>query len=140
MSDLLLRRVFASRAGAQGPDDYDFIGGDGTGAVHRAIFRTTTSPVGTPWIWNLAYDQHEDHTPTHGYEGNAGGCYASIRQELAQRGVMSNEGAPKRGHQSDGVSDSNADLVLPRLNGVFSSLIEPDHTCLRASHSARQFS
>src|SRR5262249_23280077 len=47
------------------------------------------------------------------------------------------EGAPKRGRQSDGVSDSNADLVL--LNGAFSSLIEPDHRCRRASHSTRPF-
>jgi hypothetical protein len=27
----------------------------------------------------------------------------------------------------------------PRLNGAFSSLIEPDHRCRRASHSAREF-
>jgi hypothetical protein len=66
MSDLLLRRVSANRARAQGPDDYDVIGGDGM--VIGRIFRATTSPVGTPWIWNLAYGQHEDHTPTHGYE------------------------------------------------------------------------
>jgi hypothetical protein len=23
--------------------------------------------VGTPWMWTLAFGQHEDRTPTHGY-------------------------------------------------------------------------
>jgi hypothetical protein len=26
------------------------------------------SPVGTPWMWTLAFGPHEDRTPTHGYE------------------------------------------------------------------------
>ena len=25
-------------------------------------------PVGQPWLWTLAFGQHEDRTPTHGYE------------------------------------------------------------------------
>ena len=65
MSDLLLRRASESRAGAAGPDDYDVIG---DGFVIGRIFRATTAPAGTPWMWTLAYGQHEDRTPTHGYE------------------------------------------------------------------------
>jgi hypothetical protein len=30
--------------------------------------KAAASPVGTPWLWTLAYGQHEDRTPTHGYE------------------------------------------------------------------------
>jgi hypothetical protein len=70
MPDLLLRRVSESRPGAEGQDDYDVIG-DVTGAhglVIGRIFRATTAPAGTPWMWTLAYGQHEDRTPTHGYE------------------------------------------------------------------------
>jgi hypothetical protein len=26
------------------------------------------TPAGNPWMWTLAYGQHEDRTPTHGYE------------------------------------------------------------------------
>ena len=26
------------------------------------------TPAGKPWMWPLAYGQHEDRTPTHGYE------------------------------------------------------------------------
>jgi hypothetical protein len=25
-------------------------------------------PVGMSWMWTLAYDNHEDRAPTHGYE------------------------------------------------------------------------
>ena len=66
MTDLLLRQAQASRAGAQGDDDYDVIGTDGI--VIGRIFKATTSPVGTPWMWTLAYGDHKDRTPTHEYE------------------------------------------------------------------------
>ena len=66
MTGLLLRKAQAVRAGAQGDDDYDVIGTDGI--VIGRIFKATTSPAGTPWMWTLAYGDHEDRTPTHGYE------------------------------------------------------------------------
>ena len=66
MTDLLLRQAQASRAGAQGDDDYDVIRTDGI--VIGRIFRATTSPPETPWMRTLAYGDHEDRTPTHGYE------------------------------------------------------------------------
>ena len=56
----------SNEAGAQGDDDYDVIGTDGM--VIGRIFKATTSPAGTPWMWTLAYGDHEDRTPTHGYE------------------------------------------------------------------------
>jgi hypothetical protein len=65
VTDLLLRQAQASRAGAQGDDDYDVIGTDGI--VIGRIFKATTSPAGTPWMWTLAYGDHEDRH-THGYE------------------------------------------------------------------------
>jgi hypothetical protein len=64
VTGLLLRRAQTSRAGAQGDDDV--IGTDGM--VIGRIFKATTSPAGTPWMWTLAYGDHEDRTPTHGYE------------------------------------------------------------------------
>jgi hypothetical protein len=59
MTDLLLRWGSESRAGAEGQDDYDVIGADGL--VIERIFKASTSPPGTPWMWSLG-------TPTHGYE------------------------------------------------------------------------
>ncbi len=67
MTDLLLRKAQAGRAGAQGDEDYDVIGPDRI--VIGRIFKATTSPgVGTPWMWTLTYGHHENRTPTHGYE------------------------------------------------------------------------
>jgi hypothetical protein len=65
VTDLLLRKAQAGRAGAQDDNDYDVI--DADGLVIGRIFKAT-SLVGTPWMWTLAYGEHEDRTPTHGYE------------------------------------------------------------------------
>jgi len=62
-TDLLFRQAQASRAGAQGDDDCDVI-----------IFKATTSPVGAPGMRTLAYGDHEDRTPTHGYEATRHGA------------------------------------------------------------------
>jgi hypothetical protein len=66
MTDLLLRKAQAVRAGARGDEDWDVIGADGT--LIGRIFEATTSPVGTPWMWSITYGDHEDRTPMHGYE------------------------------------------------------------------------
>jgi hypothetical protein len=72
VTDLLLRQAQTGRAGAQGDDDHDVIGTDGM--VIGRIFKATTSPVGTPWMWTLAYGDHEDRTPTYGYEATRDGA------------------------------------------------------------------
>jgi hypothetical protein len=69
VADLLLRKAQAGRAGAQGDNDYDVIGTDGT--VIGRIFEATTSPAGIPWMWTIAYGNHEanhEKRLTHGYE------------------------------------------------------------------------
>jgi hypothetical protein len=30
-------------------------------------FKANAAPVGSPWMWTLAFGHHEDRTPTHGY-------------------------------------------------------------------------
>jgi len=65
MTDILLRKAQASRAGAEGDNDYDVIGTDGT--VIGRIFEATTSPAGTPWMWMITYD-HGERTLMRGYE------------------------------------------------------------------------
>jgi hypothetical protein len=65
MTDLLLRRISTSRAGAEVGEDYDVIGVDGL-VIGRIFMATKRS--GTPWNWTLAYGNHEDRSPTHGYE------------------------------------------------------------------------
>jgi hypothetical protein len=46
-------------------DDFDVLTG---GAVVGRIFKANAAPVGSPWMWTLAFGHHEDRTPTHGYE------------------------------------------------------------------------
>jgi len=31
------------------------------------IFKANAAPVGQSWMWTLAFDYHEDRTPTNGY-------------------------------------------------------------------------
>ena len=31
------------------------------------IMKVHAAPEGSPWMWTLAFGQHEDPTPTHGY-------------------------------------------------------------------------
>jgi hypothetical protein len=37
------------------------------GVVVGRIFKANASPVGTPWMWTVAFGHHGDRTPTHGY-------------------------------------------------------------------------
>jgi hypothetical protein len=32
-----------------------------------AIFKVHAAPVGSPWMWTLAFGHHEDRTPTQSY-------------------------------------------------------------------------
>jgi hypothetical protein len=65
-SPLILKRASASRpSGDWNDDDFDVLAD--AGVVGR-IFKVHAAPIGTPWMWTLAFGHHEDRTPTHGYE------------------------------------------------------------------------
>jgi len=67
MQSLILKRASASRpSGKWNDEDYDVLE---NGKVVGRIFNSAASPVGSPWMWTLAFGHHEDRTPTHGYEG-----------------------------------------------------------------------
>jgi hypothetical protein len=66
MTTLIFKRASASRpSGEWNDDDYDVIA---DGAVVGRIMQTAAAPVGSPWMWTLAFGHHDDCTPTHGYE------------------------------------------------------------------------
>ena len=52
------------------------------GAVVGRILKVHAAPVGSPWMWTLAFGQHEDRTPTHGYAASAKKNKASATAEL----------------------------------------------------------
>jgi hypothetical protein len=62
---LTLKRASASRpSGEWNDDDFDVLA---NGEVVGRIFKANAAPVGSPWMWTLAFGHHEDRTPTHGY-------------------------------------------------------------------------
>jgi hypothetical protein len=65
MTGIMLRRASASRpSGTWSDDDFDVLA---DGVVVGRVFHAAASPVGSPWMWTLAFEQHENRTPTHGY-------------------------------------------------------------------------
>ena len=65
MFSLILKRASASRpSGEWNDDDYDMLA---DGAAVGRIFKVHAAPVGTPWMWTLAFGHHEDRTPTQAY-------------------------------------------------------------------------
>jgi hypothetical protein len=55
------------------------------GVVVGRIFNSTAAPVGSPWMWTLAFGHHEDRTPTHGYAATREAAMGGVRAELAQK-------------------------------------------------------
>jgi hypothetical protein len=73
---LTLKRASASRPSGEWNDDDDDVLADG--AVVGRIFNAAASPVGTPWMWTLAFGHHEDRAPTHGYEATREAAMAAF--------------------------------------------------------------
>jgi hypothetical protein len=66
MTSLILKRASAWRSsGEWNDDDFDVLA-DAT--VVGRIFKANAAPVGSPWMWTLAFGHHEDRPPTHGYD------------------------------------------------------------------------
>ena len=62
---LVLKRASTNRSsGEWNDDDYDVLA---DGAVVGRILKVHAAPVGSPWMWTLAFGYHQDRTPTHGY-------------------------------------------------------------------------
>jgi hypothetical protein len=65
MVQLILKRASGSRpSGEWNEDEYDVLADR---AVVGRILKVHAAPVGTPWMWTLAFGYNEDRTPTHGY-------------------------------------------------------------------------
>jgi hypothetical protein len=50
---------------------------EGVAAVGR-IMRAAAAPVGSPRMWTLLYDHHEDRKPTYGYESTREAAMAAF--------------------------------------------------------------
>ena len=80
MGQLILKRASASRPFDEwNEDDFDVLA---DGIVVGRILKVHAAPVGTPWMWTLAFGQHEDRTPTHGYEATREAGMAALAKSL----------------------------------------------------------
>jgi hypothetical protein len=48
------------------------------GVVVGRMMKAAAAPVGSPWLWTLAFGHHEDRTPTHGYEATREAAMAAF--------------------------------------------------------------
>ena len=58
------KKGHAPPCGEWNDDDFDVLC---DGVVVGRIMKVAAPPVGSPWMWTLAFGHHEDRTPTHGY-------------------------------------------------------------------------
>jgi hypothetical protein len=56
-------------------EDFDVLADD---KVVGRIFLSQAAPEGRQWMWTLAYGEHEDRTPTHGYEATREAAMAAF--------------------------------------------------------------
>jgi hypothetical protein len=47
--------------------------------------KAASATVGAPWLWTLAFGQHEDRTPTHGYEATREAAMAAFAKSWRRR-------------------------------------------------------
>src|ERR1700730_6760918 len=95
VTSLLLKRASTSRpSGEWNDEDYDVLA-DGGAVV--GIFKVHAAPVGTPWMWTLAFGHHEDRIPTHGYEPTREAAMAASRR--AGGGAMAKTTTPLTAHE-----------------------------------------
>jgi hypothetical protein len=79
---LILKRANASRpSGGWSDDDYDVLA---DGVVVGRIMQADAKPADASWLWTLAYGQHEDRTPTHGYEPTREAAMAAFAPKSAR--------------------------------------------------------
>jgi hypothetical protein len=85
--------------------------------------KAAAAPVGSPWLWTLAYGQHEERTPTHGYEATREAAMASFAKSWRRpRGDL--------GRSQGAVSEE-----LGRLEGVGEAGRGAVTTTISAAHA-----
>jgi len=79
---LVLKGASASRlSGEWSDDDYDVLAeGIVVGRHHEGRRRAR----GRPWLWTLAYGQHEDRSPIYGYEATRETAMAAFAKSWRQ--------------------------------------------------------
>jgi hypothetical protein len=108
---LILKRASASRpSGEWNDDDFDLLA---NGAVVGRIFKANAAPVGTPWMWTLAFGHHENRTPTHGTETIP---IVAIGDDILGAGIVASLSRP--GGNTTGLTILSPELSAKRARGT----------------------
>jgi hypothetical protein len=51
----------------------------------QCIFKVNAAPVGRPWMWTLAFEQHEERQPTHGYAATREAAMAAFAKSWRRK-------------------------------------------------------
>jgi hypothetical protein len=51
---------------------------------HWDLLKAAAAPVGAPWLWMLAYGQHEERSPIYGYEATREAAMAAFAKSWRQ--------------------------------------------------------
>ena len=79
---LLLKRAATSRpSGHWNDDDFDVLA---NGEIVGRIYKASAAPVGSPWMWTLAFGHHENRRPTHGYAATREAAMAAFAKSWRQ--------------------------------------------------------
>jgi hypothetical protein len=78
---LILKRASLSRPSGEGDDDDFNVLADGV--VVGRIFNSNAGPVGSPWMWTLAFGCHEGPHADPRQRGDARGRDGGVRKKLA---------------------------------------------------------
>jgi hypothetical protein len=62
------------------------------GVVVGRIFNAAASPLGTPWMWTLAFGHLEDRTPTDGYAATREAVMAAFAKSRRRAGTNDDAG------------------------------------------------
>ena len=80
---LILKRAAANRpSGDWNDDDFDVLA---DGVVVGRIMKAAAKPRNASWMWTLAFGQHEDRTPTPGYEATREAAMAAFAKSWRGR-------------------------------------------------------
>jgi hypothetical protein len=114
LSTLIFKRASVSRlSGEWNDDDFDVLA---DGVIVGRIMKAAAVPVGMSWMWTLAFDYHEDRTPTHGDEGDVRGR----RWRHSPRAGGGSEGRGQAGWRLDSERFRTAPRTCGRFRGNLS--------------------
>jgi hypothetical protein len=79
---LLWRASASPSSGQWDDDDFDVLA---NGEVVGRIYKANAAPVGSRWMWTLAFGHHEGRSPAHGYAATREAAMAAFAKSWRRK-------------------------------------------------------